>query len=248
MEIPRFICMTSDKYIQAVKPYLWLMRKYWKEETVDVLVAGFSKPDFKMGLGRPEGNVKAKFHSIGDFDKYPLDKWSNSLIDLLKQIDDELVVIMLEDYWVIREINVPAVVHATSYMKKYPRTIKFDLAADRLFAGGAIKNFRHHRWLDIVKSNPESHYHMSLMTGMWRRELLLKVLRPNWSPWDVELAGTTVLAKDFPEYEVVGSAQWPVKHTLAFRSGDQTKLLLEEVQQEDKYTLSQLGFLKPWDM
>jgi hypothetical protein len=85
------------------------------------------------------------------------------------------------------------------------------------------------------------------MTGMWSTKLLKEVLKPGWTPWEVELDGTNHL-KNFPHMDVVGSGQWPIKNTLAFRAGDPTKLLLEDIQQTDVYTLKQLGMLDRWDI
>jgi hypothetical protein len=239
--------MTSDIYIDAVRPFIWLLKKYWgfDDGVVDVLVAGFTAPEFDLNDFGGNANVRVEFHSIGAFGDYPLDKWSDSLIDLLNQIDDELVIIMLEDYWVIRGVNVPAIKLAHSYMKKRPKTLKFDLAADRMYAGGAERGFAREGWLDIVKSDLMSAYHMSLMTGMWRTELLKEVLLPGWNPWEIEIAGTTHL-QNFPDMDVVGSEQWPIRHTLAFRGGDDSKILLEELQMEDVYAMKQLGFLDKW--
>ena len=249
MKVPTIVCMTSDKYIDAVRPFIWLLKKYWGagDGPVDVLVAGFTKPEFSLNDFGMNPDVHVDFHSIGKFEDYPISKWSDSLIDLLGQIDDEYIILMLEDYWVIRGVNVPAIKLAHSYMQKYPKTLKFDLAADRLYAAGAIRNFRFEGWLDIVKSDIESPYHMSLMTGMWHTGWLKEVLVPGWNPWDVEIAGTSHL-KNFPHLDVVGSEQWPIRHTLAFRSGDPTKLLLENIQREDVYTMKQLGFFKKWDI
>lgn len=247
--VPTIVCMTSDKYIDAVRPFLWLLRKYWPSGhgPASVIVAGFTEPDFDLNGFGENPQVRAKFHSIGKFEDYPISKWSDSLIDFLKQIDEEYIILMLEDYWIIRDVNIPALELAYSYMKKYPKTLKFDLAADRMYARGSIKNFRYEGWLDIVKSDIDSPYHMSLMTGMWKTDLLKQVLVPGWSPWDVEISGTTHL-KNFTDFEVVGSQQWPIRHTLAFRSGDSEKLLLQEVRQEDVYAMKQRGLLKRWDI
>ena len=247
--IPRIVCMTSDGYIDAVRPFIWLFKKYWgfTGGRADVLVAGFTEPDFDLNDFGGNVNVNVDFHSIGKFEEYPIAKWSDSLLALLDQIDDEHIILMLEDYWVIRSINTEAIVGAKQFMEQYPNTLKFDLAADRFFAGGAKRDHLYHGWLDIVLSDPESAYHMSLMTGMWNTELLKKVLLPDWNPWDVEIKGTTHL-RNFPDLQVVGSGQWPVKHTLAFRGGEFGKVLLDELQMPDIYSLKQLGFLQKWGM
>lgn len=244
--IPTILCMTSDNYIEAVRPFLWLLRKYWRDggSVLDVAVAGYTPPSFDLNDSNG-GSVRAKFISIGSQEDFPLEKWSDSLVIALDKLGEELVIIMLEDYWVIRQINAPAIALATEYMHQYPSTLKFDLAADRLFAWGATKDFRRAGWLDIVKSNIDSPYHMSLMTGIWRTAILKEVIKPGWNPWEIELEGTNHL-KNYPQYDVVGCAQWPIKHTLAFRNGDSSKVLLNELENEDVNAMRRLGFFAKW--
>jgi hypothetical protein len=230
--------MTSDKYIYAVRPFLWLMRKYWKPMP-NVIVAGFSQPPFKL----PDG---VRFLSIGKYEDYPIDLWSDSLIDALRTLPDEHVIIMLEDYWIVRPVNQEAVETAYNYMRIHTSTVKFDLCADRLYAGDANTNYGKYGKLDLVWSRPGSPYHLSLMTGIWNKRHLLSVLQRNWSPWDVEIDGTRILSRRQDLY-VIGSHQWPVKHTLAFRGGDDSRLLLDELEKEDVSNLRDLGLLASWE-
>lgn len=233
------IIMTSDKYLHALLPFAWLARKYWSVSQ-KFTVAGFTEPDFEL----PDN---FEFVSIGKFEDYPVGKWSNALIDLLVgYIKSDLFILMLEDYWITRRVNHEAISLAATYMERHQKIVKFDLAGDRLYATNADLNYDSFGFLDIVKSNPESPYHMSLMTGMWRKPLMLQVLRQDWSPWDVEIAGTRVLARIHNAAEVVGSRQWPIRHTLAFRSGDSSALKLEEIKREDVATMTRLGLLSPW--
>lgn len=233
------VVTTSDVYIDALRPYAYLANRYWSDEQ-KFYVAGFTPPEFSLP-------PNFHFKSIGKFEDYPIGKWSDGIIDFLKDFNHELFILMLEDYWLIRDVDEAAVHFAIQYMNKYSNIIKFDLCADRLYAHGATLDFDHFGHLDIVLSQHGSPYHMSLMTGLWRRSFLLQVLQPGWSPWDVEIAGTTVLS-NFRDFEVVGSRQWPVRHTLAFRSGDSSKLLLNEIKMEDVATMKRLGMLKRWGM
>lgn len=234
----RILCMTSDKYIEAVRPFLWLLEKYWVP-TPHVVVAGFTPPSFEL----PDW---ARFISLGDFDRFPVNRWSDSLRLALLKASDEHIIIMLEDYWLVRPVNVEAVAAAEGYMQTHPSTIKFDLCADRLYAEGANIFYGSYGVLDLVWSKPGSPYHLSLMTGIWNTQHLLAVLQPEWSPWDVEIEGTRVLSRQIDKY-VIGSHQWPVKHTLAFRSGDSNTLYLNELQENDVTEMRELGLLNPWE-
>jgi hypothetical protein len=78
---------------------------------------------------------------------------------------------------------------------------------------------------------------------MWRRELLLDILVPEETPWDIEIEGTNRL-KEKHDLLVLGTNNVPVKHTLAFRGGDKEKLLLDELEPEDVEAMEGYGLLE----
>lgn len=234
---PRVIVLTSDKYLQALKPFAWLFNKYWGADQ-EVLVAGFTPPDFDLP-------ANFSFHSIGAFSDYPMSRWSDALIKLMHDIPDEVFTLMLEDYWLTRPVYRQAVTMLEDYALQFQYVARLDLTGDRKNNGMAsfYGNCGH---LRLVWSNPNSEYHMSMMTGIWRKSHLLRVLIPNESAWQVELQGTPRLAALRHEMIVIGSEEWPVKHTLAFRGGDSQTLLLSELDPADVAALTALGYLAPW--
>lgn len=239
--------LTSDKYIEAVRPFLYLYDKYWKSVSVykqpDVTIFGFAPP--KWAAKFPS---HVKFESLGKFSDYPLSKWSDAfLLAIYKMLEGGRThsIIMLEDYWITHPVNVVAVDHAWKFMMSYDGVVKFDLCGDRLYSANADLNYGKFGVLNLVKSKPWSPYHLSLMAGIWNLDHLRKIIKPGWSPWDVEIDGTAVLS-DMEDLDVIGSHQWPVLHTLAFRSGDIGKIFLEELKLKDQEELSSLGLLRPW--
>lgn len=235
--IPRILCMTSDPYLPAVKPFMWLLNKYWRPNP-EVIVAGFTKPDFDLP-------INAKFLSLGKFSEFPLGKWSDALAVALQMIEDEHIIIMLEDYWIVRPVDIYAVSALYEYAKRAPDVIKVDLCADRLFSAGVKRHQYHIGYIELLVSDPMSPYHMSLMTGIWKVEHLMGIIQPDWSPWDIETIGTEVLQRK-PHLHVIGTAQWPVMHTLAFRNADIKKINLNELRKRDVEEMTRLGLLDPW--
>ena len=233
----RILCMTSDKYIDAVRPFMYLLNKHWVPNP-NVIVAGFTPPTFDLPSN-------ADFLVIGEPEDYPIKKWSNGLYRALSVLEDEVLVVMLEDYWLTRPVNSAVIKIMYDYMLQFTNVIKVDLRSDRLYAGGADKEYGHAGYVDLVKSMPGSPYHMSLMTGLWNRKLLLSAIRPEWTPWDVEIAGTTVLSH-MQELMVLGTKQNPLEHTLAFRGGEHQQLLLDDISEVDVDELTKLGYLNPW--
>lgn len=233
----RVFVLTSDKYLDALRPYAYLFNKYWGVDQ-EVVVAGFTPPSFELP-------PNFSFHSIGRFEDYPVDRWSDALVKLLHEIPDETLVLMLEDYWITRGVYREAVRMLYDYCQQFRYVCRMDLTGDRLHAeGAALYNKCGH--LELIWSDPGSQYHMSLMTAIWNKANLLQVLIPGETPWDVEIRGTPRLRALRDRMIVLGSKEWPVRHTLAFRSGNPGALMLDEVSPEDVAALTALGYLKPW--
>lgn len=223
------IVMTSDKYLFALPAFAYLFNKYWGYEQ-QVKVYGFTTPSFRL----PEN---FSFHSLGKFEDFPVNRWSDALLLALEREKNSHVVLFLEDYFLCRKADVEGVHILARYARENQNVLKIDLCADRLYAKDAQSAGYFDRF-DLVKSHPKSPYHMSLMCGLWNVELLKKVLIPGETPWDIEIAGTTRLSRMGDSVLVFGTRQWPVRHTLAFRGLDISKPLLSELNPMDILTVS----------
>lgn len=232
----RVIVLTSDSYIHAIRPFAFLFNRYWSDKQ-PVVVAGYSPPAFRLP-------PNFQFVSIGKQEDYPIGKWSDGLIRLLNSIDDSHFILMLEDYWLSRPVNTEAVRMLYDYARQFRYVLKIDLCGDRLYAGGADLNYGVCGYLDLVKSDPASQYHMSLLTGIWNRELLLRFLIRGETPWQVELEGTPRVRAAAGEVIVLGTRQWPVKHILAHRRGDPSELLLDGLRREDAEAMAKMGYFQ----
>lgn len=235
----RVYVMTSDKYLPALRPYAWLFNKYWGADQ-PVTVVGFTPPDFELPSN-------FDFLSLGAFADYPVSRWSDALLKLLSLIPDDPFVLMLEDYWITRPVYREAVRMLYDYCRQFGYVCRLDLTGDRMGAAGASL-YGHCGHLDLIWSDPDSQYHMSLMTALWVPHNLRRVLIPGETPWQVELDGTPRLRAMRHEMIVLGTREWPVKHTLAFRGGESQKLLLDDLAPVDVAELTRLGYLKPWGM
>lgn len=214
----RVIVVTSDRYLWALKPFSYLFNQFWGEKQ-PVLVAGYNPPTWRLP-------PNFAFHSISKHD-YPQEKWSNAFIELLNSIPDEYFVLMLEDYWLTRQVDTNAVDVFHKFMAQTGDIVRFDLTNDRLHAKGDCRNAQEIPPIDhydIVYTPPDTPYQMSFQAAIWSRGLLLQVLEPDKSPWEVELH-----TQFPPDFGVVGSRQWPVRYANAIRKGaideDQLKMI-----------------------
>jgi hypothetical protein len=218
-----------------------LLEKYWLPEPPDVVVLGFTPPEFDL----PDG---FSFMTIGDMKDFPVNRWSDQLIIGLESIPDEVFIFMLEDMWITQPVYSSVVDMAYDYMQQFKYVARFDLTGDRWNAFDSMQRrpplYGKLGHVDIVWSNPDSQYHLSTMPALWRKEHLLKALVPGETPWQVELQGTPRLSALRSEMIVIGTNAWPVRNTLAFRGGDTAALLLDEVDPTDVSEMRERGLFE----
>jgi len=205
----RNICFTSDKGNWALKGFAHQWNKYCGEP---VEIVGYT----------PVIDLPAnfKFTSLGKFEDYPANKWSDALIKYLNMIDDEFLIIMLEDYWLCRPVNGEAVSRAIWMMNNTQNVARMCLTTDRLYSR-KIKDFASVDWLDVFESDKTDDYNMSFQTSIWRRSALLELLVPGETPWEAETNGTERI--NASQWHVLGTRQWPMKYTIVVNKGEVDK-------------------------
>lgn len=230
----RVIVTTCDAYHQVLKIFIHQFNRHWGKDQ-EVLVAGFAKPSYQLPSN-------FDFISLGNVSDYPSYKWSDALAVLLNAIDDEVFVLMLDDYLLTRPVNHGAVRILYDYMRQFGYVVKIDLCEDRLYAYGADLTYSHVSYIDLVKSMPGSPYHMSLWPGMWNRQNLLRVIRPNESAQDMEIAGSTRLSH-LQDLLVLGTRQSPLRITNAVRNNAGGGIDLSGLSQADIDDLKEKGII-----
>lgn len=230
----RVYVTTCDRYLATLEPFAYMFNKYFSENQ-EVVVAGFTPPAFALP-------PNFSFMSLGRDSDYPVTRWSDQLLTLLDRIPDEAFVLLFEDYIINQPVNVDMINRLHEFQTHALNVIKIDLCAERLGAAG------HTEWgswddIDFVASDPNSQYHMSLYPGLWRKDLLYRVIIPDETPWEVEIAGTNRLAAIGNELLVLGTKQYPLHITLFHRSGDPTVKLTDGLSPEDILTFQERGWL-----
>lgn len=233
-DTPVFVT-TSDKYLPALLPFSYLFNKYFGSDQ-QVIVGGFARPTFDLP-------PNFTFHSIGEQSAYPMAKWTDGVLDLLAAYPDfHHAIILFEDYFISRRVDREAVRMLYDYAVQFRNVAKVDLTGDRLYAAG-MTDYNVCDRLDIILSDYKSQYHFSWMAGVWNLDFLRGFLQRGWTAWDCELVGTPKLAMLKDGYIVVGTRQWPLRHTLAHRGGDPSTLLLDGLRQCDIDELRALGYI-----
>lgn len=220
----KLLVMTSDQHLPLLMPFGYLFNKYWGPDQA-VTVCHFSKPAFTLP-------ANFGYYCIGHQEHYPFKKWSDALIQALNSFEDETVIIMLEDYWICRDVNRIAVAALNDFAIANTDILKIDLMSDRLYAAG-MTDYASLGCLDLIRSDPKKSYHMSLMTGIWRTDNLLKVLLPCESAHDIEIIGTRRVEDNFPELLVLGTRNFPLRHPHVVRGQKPDKIDFSGIHLDD---------------
>jgi len=233
---PRVFVTTNDRHLWILPAFVHLFNKYWSS-LQPVVVAGYSRPDFDLP-------PNFEFHQIAP-QNYPVERWSNGVMEFLRSVDDELFIWLLEDMLLTRTVDVRAVSSLADYMGQHREVIRVDLTTDRLYSGGSpgqCQEYEYYGSLDLVWSEPHSPYHLSLQAAIWRREYLLHYMIEGETPWELEMAGTERLSCT-PDMVVLGTRQFPVRYSLALKSENPMEPSVTGMKREDYDELVARGWL-----
>jgi len=206
VSVPPILVYTCDAYAWSVKPFLYLLDVYWSQQQ-PVVIGGcqpFPTPENVTWL-----NVESRIK----------ERWSDGLIECLHQIDSDTFVWCLEDYWLCRTVDVASISSLAEYMGNHTNVLKIDLTGDRLHSGAAIDvDYWGHN--DLIETSWDTPYQWSIQAALWNRELLLRYLRPEMSPWNFELQDSKPR-----ELRVLGTRQFPVRYVNSIGMGLDAKYL-----------------------
>lgn len=199
------IVLTCDKNNWLLRGFYHQWMKYCPK--LDPVTFGYKEPEV---FGH-------KFVRIGDQSYYPANQWSDALILVLDElISDDLVLILLEDYWLTRDANFRIIEAAMAFMHRHPDAIRFDLTTDRQYSS-KYKYYSAEGDIDIIEGLP-CEYYLSFQAAIWNRKNLLSLLEPGESPWQTELLGSDRLAAT--NLKVFGTLQWPLRYQIMVRNGE----------------------------
>jgi hypothetical protein len=159
-----------------------------------VIVGGFTAPSF----GLPPNFT---FHSLGKFEDYPVDRWSDALIKMLLELQYPVFALMLEDYWLTGPVKTDDVQVLTDYMAQFEYVARLDLTGDRLHSGFA-KDYGQAGNVKLLGVRPRQPVPLQPDDGALAPERLLSILVAGESPWQIELEDEVRL-RNLRNYRIV---------------------------------------------
>jgi hypothetical protein len=192
------IVTASEKYYNCLSPFIHQWEKYcgWNfglpvYDQIEMVICGFGPVGF-YGDNKPQ----VSFHSLGDYADWPANRWAEQLMKILDEVADEQFILMLEDYWLTRPVDMLGIKMLFDYAAQFSNVLKIDLTHDRLYINGGgtflygANTYDNCGYLDLIKSPPGTPYQMSLWAGIWNREQLKCVLIPGETAQEIEINGT----------------------------------------------------------
>lgn len=167
---------SCDKYEDIWDPFFTLYKKNCSNLNLPIVLNTESK-DYKF-----EGLDIKTLNLYGKDDKAVT--WSQRLIDTLNCIDSELILMLLDDFFIVNAIDDQKINDCIKWMLNdrniaafYLVPLKKDSINDNKYPG-------------FVLRSKKDNYMLSCQAAIWRKEHLLKYLRPHESPWEFEVLGS----------------------------------------------------------
>lgn len=162
---------TCNSYAKLLVPFSYCLNKFWPGQSVVALYYD-DIPDLPNNF---------ESISLGCQKSYGK-TWTNALYEYFISIKDEYVFLVLDDCFLTDYPDENKIRHLISYTKISVDKIDFKNTVFR--HGGNEIDF------GVVKADQGANYRTSTEAALWKREYLLKYLKPNRTAWDFELIGS----------------------------------------------------------
>jgi hypothetical protein len=173
------LVQSCDKYSDLWNPFYTLFDKYW--------------PDIPFKIFHLSETKKITKDNIESITTRPNAMWSEMLINALRKITSPYVLLLLEDYLLLKKVDNEKIFRLLDIAEKE------SAAYIRIFpVPGPDLDHPHYSDIGVIKKN--SPYSISTQATIWDRQKLLDFLEPLESAWDLEIKGSqraNLMAGDF---------------------------------------------------
>ena len=183
---------TCDSYLWLIKPFMFLFNKFWDDD-IEVVYLGYNPPNFNL----PKNCTVV---SLGKDDN--LKYYSDDLRKYFESIDDEYVIITVDDSFLVDYTNVNLYNTILKYLtinKNVGRVgLSRDLATRSNYYLDTIDGIK------LVNASQEASHRISCAWSLYKKEFLIKLLKPGRTPWSFEDEGTLQSKKE--KYNIISTA------------------------------------------
>lgn len=158
----KIIVLSCSKNKELFYPFWWCMQRYYPEHPeVIYFTDGVINPFYKTIAVKNE-----------------LETWTKGFREFLNQIDDEQVLLMIDDCFIRRPVDLVRIKYASNWLRGKIACMNFEKSWDEEDEETELIGWK--------KRKHGSSFEVSLLCGLWQKEKLLKVVERDCSPWEIE--------------------------------------------------------------
>ena len=161
----KIIVLSCSKNEDTFLPFCHFMEKYY--------------PNHPEVIYFTDGIINPYYKTIPI--EMSLEKWTKGFREFLKQIESEHVLLMIDDCFIRKPVDVERIKIAEDILNKNPNLacLNFELSWDDHDTQTEYEGWK--------KREHGRDYEVSLMCGLWDKEKLLHVVDRDCSPWEIEI-------------------------------------------------------------
>ena len=204
---------TCDSYLDLIPCFSILYERYFEPNIETLIVSETENLDIP----------KYKFITPGK------KQWGERIINALSETKTEYVFFVLDDYYLSQLLTNEYIEYLLKFMDNR-KVNKIMLSP--------VPDFAKYEYLESIntmhKMSPTSPWLTSVQPAIWRKSELLKLLKPEYTPWNFEVEGSK-LAKNNVENYFVAKLDNPIYFNMV-RKGKQPSPGWEEFLKEQNLT------------
>lgn len=169
---------TCDSYLWLMKPFMFLFNKFWGE-SMQVVYLGYNRPEFDL----PDN---CTFISLGNDDS--VEYWASDLKKYFDSIDDTHLLLTTDDFCLVNYTNLEMYNKVLRLINTNSNIGRVDLKRDLITR--PFEYYDTFEGTDFVSASPSASHNISCTWSIWKKDYLVKFLKPGRTPWMFEDLGT----------------------------------------------------------
>lgn len=164
-----FLLNSCDSHSETWLPFFTLLKKMWPSM------------DYPVVLNTETGSFESQDFEINNVNVSDSVSWSDRLLKVLEKIDTTYVLVFLEDFFLESPVDLEHYNRCVSFMRENPDVgcVSFHNTPDGLESSSELKGY--------AKLKPNARFRANCQIGLWRTEVLKKILRKHENAWEFEV-------------------------------------------------------------
>ena len=109
---------------------------------------------------------------------YPIEKWTKRMRETLKEIDDDQILIMMDDFFIRQPVDTKRIEYLSKQLKGNIATFCFEKSYDENDEETEVEGMK--------KRQHGAEYEVAINCGLWQRDKLIDIFKGEYTPWQVE--------------------------------------------------------------